>query len=157
MKNKNMKKGIVIFTALGILAGGIIGVQAATEDTSFKPFQKMRDNISEMRQRHEGVNINNLSEEERVKFEEEREARRAKAETRREEMQEKREKIDKAIEENDYQTWKSLVPSDCPMIEEINEENFSTLKDTMLNRKEMRKNRSESFPGRGQHRMMINN
>ncbi len=156
MKNKNMKKGIVIFTALGILAGGIIGVQAATEDTSFKPFQKMRDNISEIRQRHEGVNINNLSEEERVKFEEEREARRAKAETRREEMQEKREKIDKAIEEGDYQTWKSLVPNDCPMLEDVTEENFSSLKDMNLYRAEMGKNRVDNFPGRGRHRMINN-
>ncbi|MDA3802464.1 MAG: hypothetical protein PF488_01020 [Patescibacteria group bacterium] len=158
MKNKNLVKGGLIFSAFALVALGVISVQAeaASEDNLFKSFRRGGDEMSQQLRQGEGMNFQNLSEEEKLKFEEERELRREEAGTRRAEMGEKRELIEKAVENNDYQSWKSLVPEDCPMIEEINEENFSELKDNIGQHMGRIKNMENGFEGRGRHRMLIN-
>ena len=60
----------------------------------------------------------NLTEEERAQLEEQMEARRA-------EMQAKQEAVQAAITAGDYYAWVEAVGEDCPILEKINEDNFS--------------------------------
>lgn len=60
----------------------------------------------------------NLSEEEQADLKAQWEAKRA-------EMEAKKEAIQAVLEAGDYQAWVQAVGEDCPMLEKINEDNFS--------------------------------
>ena len=157
MKNKkNLTKGAIIISGFALLAFGVLSAQAASEDDLFQHFRRGGENIGqEMRQeklhQENRINFDNLSEEEKQEIDKAREQRRNEAEKRREEMSENRELIHTAIENNNYDAWKALAPDNCPMLDEITEENFSELKDRIG---EM-KNKGRGFRGMGEHGMMM--
>lgn len=156
MKNKKIIKGALIFSILALAGGGVLMAQAAEEDDSLlgRAFNKnkFRSGLEKtgMFPENRGSFFESLSEEEkaeklaerearraegafkREEFQVERDARRAEAEARRAEMELKKEEIKAAVLAKDFETFKALIPKDCPFLENINADNFTEIADKMF-------------------------
>jgi hypothetical protein len=111
-----MKKSNILMTGAAALVAlvavtGVAFMSFAHDDTSDTTADKP---LCEFRMHK----WQNLSEEEKAELEAQMEAKRA-------EMEAKQEAVQAALEAGDYQAWVQAVGEDSPMLEKINESNFS--------------------------------
>jgi len=106
MKKKNIYKGAVALAVVGLIGATFVSADAAAN---------RRAELAR------SANLGqNLTEEQRG----EREARREEHKAQR---TEKHEAVQEALDNGDYNAWKEAVGENCPMLEKINEGNFSRL------------------------------
>lgn len=109
MKNKKLTNTVMALSALALIGGGLIAVQAA-EDISFERHA--------LRGSGEGRGFANLSEEEKAEREATRESHRA-------EMSADREAVEAAIAAQDFNAWKEAIGENNPFADKITVDNFS--------------------------------
>jgi len=109
MKNKKLLNTVIALSALALIGGGLIAVQAA-ENASFE--RKAMKGNGEMR------GFENLSEEEKAEREATRESHRA-------EMSADSEAVEAAIAAKDFNAWKEAIGENNPFAEKITADNFA--------------------------------
>lgn len=109
MQNKKLLNTVMALSALALIGGGLIAVQAA-ENNAF--------GRKALKESGEGRGFQNLSEADKLKVEAERESHRA-------EMEANRTAAQAAIASGDYNAWKAAVGENSPFAEKVTAENFA--------------------------------
>lgn len=111
MKSNNIIKGIVAFSVIALLSGGLVAVNAATNTTT--------DNLAiGAKAKIHGKNFVSLTADQKV-------ALQAKRETNQAAVTAKQVAIKAAITKSDYQAWVKAVGTSNPIVQKINATNFS--------------------------------
>ncbi|MFA6995017.1 MAG: hypothetical protein WC249_01245 [Patescibacteria group bacterium] len=110
MKYHNITKGIVAFSVVALLSGGLVAVNAATNETS-SPVVNTRNKMH-------NKNFTALTTSQKTAIEAKRAANQAA-------MTAKQVAIKSAITNNDYQAWVKAVGTSNPIVQKINATNFS--------------------------------
>lgn len=109
MQNKKLLNTVMALSALALIGGGLIAVQAAENNTFGR---------KALKENGEGLGFQNLSETDKTKLEAERESHRA-------EMEANRAASQAAIASGSYTAWKEAVGENSPFAEKVTAENFS--------------------------------
>ena len=109
MQNKKLLNTVMALSALALIGGGLIAVQAAENNVFGR---------KALKENGEGRGFQNLSEADKLKVEAEMESHRA-------EMEASRTASQAAIASGDYNAWKAAVGEKSPFAQNVTAENFA--------------------------------